>query len=565
MIQIDPSKLATAFVQPGTPMFSDVMEAVASSTDLSAVRKRDILSGLRRVAKALGRSPEDVPADVGWLQKRLEGVLPASIGLTAKSWSNALSDARAGLVSCGIVARKINRKADLSGAWKDLWQIVLDSGDRTLPKALPRFIYFLNRFGIEPDDVRIEHVQQFREALIQNEMSRDPERMVRTAVNAWNLAVVRFPQWPRQRFDLPSRAKVIKRKPDAFPDTFQADVERYLSTLSNPDLFSEDALSAPLKPATIDQYRGMLMRFASILLLAGIPAEDIRDLAALVKISNAEAGLRWMIARQDNKKTVGVADTANLLRNMARRYVKVGEEDQRRLDQLNVRLAVKQDGGMTPKNRDRLRPLEDPSTLRRLLTLPDRLLERGIKGGDNRKSASEREDAIAIAILLYCPIRRKNLFGIHLERNLRRMGDGRVFLVFEADEVKNSRRIEFELPGHVVAMIDTHLETRVPHCCPAATPWLFARRDGTGAANANYFCTKVKTRIAREIGLTINMHLFRHIAATVFLEANPGQYEVVKRLLGHSSLSQTLNVYAGFEAGSATRLFAATVDEARRI
>ena len=129
--------------------------------------------------------------------------------------------------------------------------------------------------------------------------------------------------------------------------------------------------------------------------------------------------------------------------------------------------------------------------------------------------------------------------------------------------MKNERRIEFELPNHVVEMIDQHLKTRAPQLCPAGTPWLFSRRDGTAAANANYYCTKVKKRIEREIGLTINIHLFRHIAAKIFLDANPGQYEVVKRLLGHSALSQTLNAYAGFEAGTSTRLFAATVDAMR--
>ncbi len=68
----------------------------------------------------------------------------------------------------------------------------------------------------------------------------------------------------------------------------------------------------------------------------------------------------------------------------------------------------------------------------------------------------------------------------------------------------------------------------------------------------------------KEIGLTINMHLFRHIAAQIWLHSHPGQHEVVKRLLGHSALSQTLNVYAGFEAGTSARLFAEVIEAARR-
>jgi hypothetical protein len=66
------------------------------------------------------------------------------------------------------------------------------------------------------------------------------------------------------------------------------------------------------------------------------------------------------------------------------------------------------------------------------------------------------------------------------------------------------------------------------------------------------------------MGLKVNMHLFRHIAAKLLLEARPGQYEVVRRLLVLSGMSQTLNCYAGFEAGTATRLLAEVLDKARR-
>lgn len=66
--------------------------------------------------------------------------------------------------------------------------------------------------------------------------------------------------------------------------------------------------------------------------------------------------------------------------------------------------------------------------------------------------------------------------------------------------------------------------------------------------------------IRRETGIEINMHLFRHLAAWIWLEENPGSYEPLRRLLGHAELSSTLNAYAGFEAGTATSLFADLID-----
>lgn len=564
MIQIDPKRLETALLQPGTLMLAEVIIRINSDVSVPPTRRRDMVSGLRRVANAIGRPPEDIPADTHWLQKRLADFLPASVGLTPKSWSNILSNARAGLAQCGVVKRRINRPTDLSPAWAQLWELALATGNRTVSSSASRFVYFLNALGVAPKDVRLEHAEAYRDALVQFELRKSPDDCFRKAVNSWNLAVRLIPEWPRQTFVLPSRAKVIKLKPEAFPPTFVADLDAYLAGLQYPDVFNPDAVAVPLRPASIKQYRGMLLRFASILVLTGLPADKIIDLSALVNLQNAEAGLRWMLEQKNNHCTVSLSATVNLLRNLARRHVKVADPDQKRLDNWNDRFAVKTSSGMTVKNRDRLRPLQDPTTLRRLLALPEQLFDRGFKNSGSKQSALAQEDALAIAILQYCPIRRKNLFSIHLEHNLHRPGDGRVFLVFEEEEVKNVRRIEFELPGHVATMVDRHLQTRSPYLCPAGTPWLFPRRDGSGPACANYYCTKVKQRIQKEIGLTINMHLFRHIAAQIWLNANPGQYEVVKRLLGHSALSQTLNVYAGFEAGTSARLFADVIESARR-
>ena len=37
----------------------------------------------------------------------------------------------------------------------------------------------------------------------------------------------------------------------------------------------------------------------------------------------------------------------------------------------------------------------------------------------------------------------------------------------------------------------------------------------------------------------------------IFLEAHPGAYEDVRRLLGHKSIQTTINFYAGLEATAA--------------
>lgn len=565
MIQFDPYILETAFVKPGTPMFADVIALVETDSELSPTRKRDILSGLRRIAKALGRPPEDVPADVHWLRSRLAHLSPAAIGLSPKSWSNAISDARAGLIRFGVVERRISRKSALSPEWKILWEAALASGDKTIPFALPRLVHFLSGLGISPCDVNIDHIEAFREALVLNELYRSPDQGVRKAVEAWNLARKRLPEWPRQALTLPSRAKRIKFAPGIFPASFLEELDTYLSSLRDPDPLDFNAIPKPLRSTTIEQYRSMLLRFASVVVHAGVPIEEITSLSVIAKSRNVKLGLAWMLARTNNQKTAGIADTINLLRNLARRHLKIGDDEQKQLDQWNVRLAMEPQSGLTPKNRDRLRPLRDEKTLGHLLRLPGLLFEGAQEDRHRLTAAIDQENALAMAILIYCPVRRANLFSIHIDRNLQKTGDGKVFLIFERDEVKNGQRIEFELPRTVVSMIDHHLATRSPRLCPPGTPWLFPRRDGTGPVAMSNVAERVKRRIHRETGLTINLHLFRHLAVMIWLDAHPGQYEVARRLLGHASLSQTLNVYSGFEAGTATRLFAEVIDMARRI
>jgi integrase len=51
------------------------------------------------------------------------------------------------------------------------------------------------------------------------------------------------------------------------------------------------------------------------------------------------------------------------------------------------------------------------------------------------------------------------------------------------------------------------------------------------------------------VGVKLNLHLFRHIAAKFYLDENPGGYEVVRRALGHDSMNTTSRFYAGQETG----------------
>ncbi|QPZ89695.1 tyrosine-type recombinase/integrase [Thioclava electrotropha] len=552
-------KLDLAFIPEGTPMFSDLITMLEAAEDLSGIRRRDMISGLSRVAKALGRLPQDVPCFGRWLQPRLAKITPASLNLTSKSWQNAVSDARAAMAHVGILERRSSRIYDLIGEWQHLWQIVLEAKDPTLPLALRRFVFFLSNRGTLPANVSGEDADAYLEALIHNEISKNPEVPYRAAVNGWNLAVKRIPEWPRITLSLPSRQNVIKLDEAALPQSFIADLDALMARLATPDPLASDGRTRALRPVTLKQYRRQLIRFASELVHSGVSPETLTSLDVLLDPTMAERGLRQMLSRTENSTTKMISEVAALLRNLGK-ITGQSEDVQKRLKGLAGKVATSPQRGITRKNRDRLRVLQDERRAQRLLNLPEHLFNQSPRtGARSYQRALAREDALAIAILLYCPIRIRNLAGIHLEQHLQRPGDGRVFLVLTEDEVKNGQPLEFELPREVVLMIEKHLATRAPELCPKGTPWIFPRRDGSNSVDPNQLSERIKKRIRKETGVEMNAHLFRHFAVMNWLDASPGSYEAARRLLGHSEVSHTINMYSGLENKAATKAFAELV------
>jgi site-specific recombinase XerC len=73
--------------------------------------------------------------------------------------------------------------------------------------------------------------------------------------------------------------------------------------------------------------------------------------------------------------------------------------------------------------------------------------------------------------------------------------------------------------------------------------------------------TLVAKTIRRELGLEMNPHLFRHLAATNYLRMHPGEYEVVRQLIGHTRTSNTIAYYAAFEPLFASQRYGSMLEE----
>ena len=74
---------------PITPPYTlaDVLAAITTA-DLPERRKQDLASAVRSAARALGRSPKQVPADPRLLASRLAEIAPQALGFSKARWNN---------------------------------------------------------------------------------------------------------------------------------------------------------------------------------------------------------------------------------------------------------------------------------------------------------------------------------------------------------------------------------------------------------------------------------------------------------------------------------------------
>ena len=152
--------------------------------------------------------------------------------------------------------------------------------------------------------------------------------------------------------------------------------------------------------------------------------------------------------------------------------------------------------------------------------------------------ALRAQSAFGVELLLMASLRIGNLAALDLDHNIIRNGRrGRevVHLVIPAEDVKNSVAIEAELTPETVGLLDVYLERYRPLLLDRTSPWLFPG-EGAKAKSRHTLGLQVKKFIKRECGLEVNVHLFRHIGAKLYLDAYPGAYGLIQRVHGHRLL-----------------------------
>jgi integrase len=150
-----------------------------------------------------------------------------------------------------------------------------------------------------------------------------------------------------------------------------------------------------------------------------------------------------------------------------------------------------------------------------------------------------------------------NLASIRLGENLTKPGGPRsiFWLTFPKYDVKNRVSLQFKLDETVTAIIDEYVHDFRPALMRGSNAdWLFPGMSGKHKEKIS-FSTQIVDRVEKSTWLRITVHQFRHAAGALILKHRPGEYELVRRILGHKSAQTTMKFYLELETTQASEIF----------
>ena len=168
-------------------------------------------------------------------------------------------------------------------------------------------------------------------------------------------------------------------------------------------------------------------------------------------------------------------------------------------------------------------------------------------------------DGLIIAFLALIPLRRRMLGLLQIGRHLVRSGAGWAIDI-PASDTKSKRPLEFPLSPDLSARIDFYLkEIRSRILGAEGNDYLWVNRCGPMSDKMIY--KTVCRRTQKALGFPVNLHRFRHAAATFWSVRDPVNVRGVKDLLGHATFATTEQHYIMAQSRMAGRALARAIED----
>jgi integrase len=380
----------------------------------------------------------------------------------------------------------------------------------------------------------------------------------RLLARAWNANVGKIPSWPARRLVEPAVKADVEIKWEEFPNGLRTEVDRYLEGLTRIRKSRRGQRIRPLKPSTIRTRRAELQAAARMAVKVGVPIDRLTSLAALLSPEVAEKVLDAYWQKNGEEPKLFTIDLAARLLGIAKETKCLSDAECERLDEIRGSFERHRKKGLTEKNVVFLRHVLTPGVWGRVVKLPFALMELARRQKHSPvRAAVMAQIAVAIGILSVAPVRLANLTAIRLGTNLTKPGgpSKNYWLSFPDYDVKNRVRLEYPLEDYLTELIDEYVHNFRPALLRGSNEdWLFPGQR-KGAKGKISFSGQITQRIYRSTGLRMTVHQFRHAAGAIILKKRPGEYELVRQLLGHKNVQTTINAYIGLDGIQASEIY----------
>jgi integrase/recombinase XerD len=202
-------------------------------------------------------------------------------------------------------------------------------------------------------------------------------------------------------------------------------------------------------------------------------------------------------------------------------------------------------------------------TSERLYTLGMELMDHAVASADGCESRSkphafEYRDGLIIALLAVIPLRRRTLAALRVGKHL--VKSGKILsLDIPAQDTKTRRSLEYPISAELSGRIDRYLvkfRCRIPGA--NAHDGLWASERGRPMDHGTIYDT-VRRRTREAFGFPVNLHRFRHAAATFWSNQDPANVRGAKDLLGQASFGPTEKHYIMTQTRVAGRALARAI------
>lgn len=538
------------------PTFADAIMAIAAATDLSEQTRRHWRSSLAGIAKAFDQPIELIPARYSAIRARMAALHHVPLDWVAKTLANHQSNTKAAVIWFAKEKDIVPHGVPLLPAWDRLRLQLTDPSTRYRLMPLMRFCSGVH---IEPEAVNEAVIDRYMEHRACTTTRASDAASRRILARLWNAGIGKIDGWPQVRLVEPPVKAAEGPAWGDFPEGLRADIERYLTGLTQIRKDKAGQRRQACKSSTITTRKRELVAAVRMAVQVGVAVASLTSLGALIHPDVGEKILDgyW---RKDGE----VPNTYTI--NLSCRFVAlahaiggIDEDALRRLEDVRFTLEQHREDGMTPKNLALIRLVLTDGVWSRVVNLPEQLMQ---QARSQRRHAPIRaallaQIAVAVAILTVAPIRLGNLASIMLGENLIKP-DGphsTFWLTFRKYDVKNRTPLQFKLDETLTAIIDEYVHDFRPALMRGSnSDWLFPGESGEHKEKIS-FSTQIVDRVQKSTGLRITVHQFRHAAGALILKHRPGEYELVRRILGHKSIRTTTKFYLDLDTTQASEIF----------